>query len=150
QCALVRSRCPAKPQVDSARVELFQRAELLSDDIGSMVGQHDTAGTNPNGVAAFRDMAYHNRRRCAADPRTVVMVDHPDTVVSPALGMGGEITRIIERLTGTPLLGNTNKFKNGERQGHDVLPGQESACAAKTAATHATTVTAMHPGCCLR
>src|SRR5690554_5236548 len=115
-----------------------------------MVGQHDTAGTNPNGAATFRDMADHNRRRCAADPRHVVMFGHPDTVVAPALGMGSEIARIIERLTGAPLLGDANKLKNGERQGHGVLPGQESACAAKTAATHATTVTAMHPGCCLR
>src|SRR4051794_1073394 len=45
---LVTTRCAAKAQIDAARVERLERAELLRNDERGMIGQHDSAGTDAN------------------------------------------------------------------------------------------------------
>jgi hypothetical protein len=39
---------PAETEVDAAGKQGCERAELLGDDVGRMVGQHDAAGANPD------------------------------------------------------------------------------------------------------
>ena len=42
----IRSRSTAKPQVHSARIEGFQGAVLLRHQIGAMIRQHHSSGTD--------------------------------------------------------------------------------------------------------
>ena len=53
----VGARSPAQSQVDAARVERLQRAELLGDDEGWVVRQQHPAGTDPDGGGGRRDLA---------------------------------------------------------------------------------------------
>ncbi len=45
---LVGPRCAADPEIDPARVQGLQRAELLRHHQRSVVGQHHAAGTDPD------------------------------------------------------------------------------------------------------
>ena len=104
QGELVRARGAAEPEVDAAGKEPRQRSELLGDDIGRMVRQHDAARPDPDGRGARGEVGEHDRRRGARDPRHVVMLRHPDAAIAPRFRMGGEVAGVVERAAGVGLL----------------------------------------------
>ena len=109
---LVGARRAAEPEVDPVGEEPRQRAELLGDDQRRMIGQHDPARAHTDRLRARRDMAEDDRCRRAGDPRHVVMLGHPEAAIAPALGMGREIARIVERPTGVGLVGHADQIEN--------------------------------------
>src|SRR5690606_40572405 len=80
---------PAKPEIDSSGEQGIQSAKLLGNDQGSMVGQHDTAGTDPDGFTACCDVRNDDGSCGAGNTRHVVMFGNPKALVTPGLGVGG-------------------------------------------------------------
>ena len=114
QRELVGARRAAEPEVDAARKQPRQRPELLGDDVGRMVGQHDAARADPDGLCSRGDMANHDRRRGAGDARHVVMLGHPDAAITPFLGMGREIAGIVERAARIGVFGDADEIEDGK------------------------------------
>ena len=114
QRKLVGARRAAKPEVDAAGKEPRQRSELLGDDIGRMVREHDASRPDPNGRRPGGEMSQHDRCRGAGDARHVVMLRHPDAPIAPFLGVGGEVASVVERAAGVGFLGDANKLENGQ------------------------------------
>ena len=78
-----------------------------------MIGQHNAAGADPDGLRPRGDMGEHNRRRGAADARHIVMLRHPDAAIAPPFRVGREIARVVERASGVRVLGDADKFEDG-------------------------------------
>ncbi len=114
QGELIGARRAAEAKVDAVRKQPRQRAELLGDDVGRMVRQHDAAGADPDGAGSRRDMPDHDRRRGAGDPRHVVVLRHPDPAIAQRLGMAGDIARIVQRAARVGVLGDADEIKDGE------------------------------------
>ena len=95
---LVRSRRAAQPQIDPARKQRVERAELLGDHQRRVIGEHDAPGPDPDAAGRRGDVPDHHRGRGAGDARHAVMLGHPVAGESQCLGMAGEIGRIGERL----------------------------------------------------
>ena len=112
QRELVRAWGPAEPKVDAAGKEPRQRAELLGDDIGRMVGQHDAARPDPDGRRPGGEVGEDDRRRGAGDARHVVMLRHPDAAIAPSLGVGGKIASVVQRAARVRPLGDADKLED--------------------------------------
>ena len=110
----------AKPEVDTAGKEPRQRSELLGDDVGRMVREHDASCPDPNGRRPARKMGKHDRGRGAGDALHVMMLGHPDALITPFLGVSGKIASIVERAASIRLLRDANKLENGQGR-HEVL-----------------------------
>ena len=134
---LVGARRAPQPEIDAAREEARQRAELLRDDVRRMVRQHDAAGAHPDGLRPGRDVRDDDRRGGAGDASHVVMLGHPDAPVAPALGVGREVARVVQsgRLVG--LLGDANELEQGQRR-HRRLAGNTHTQADASAAREVT------------
>src|SRR5690606_3936897 len=104
----------AEPQVDPPRIEPLERSELLGDDVGRVVRQHDAAGTDPDGARAVGDMADDDRRGGAGDPFHVVVLGDPYAAVAPLLGVDGKVPRVVQRRLGVRILGYADEFEDGE------------------------------------
>ncbi len=88
---LVRTGRAAEPQIDTAGMQGVQGAELLGDDQGRVVGQHDAAGAHANGLRRGRYRADDDRGRRAGDARHIVVLGQPVAFVAKALGVTGQI-----------------------------------------------------------
>ena len=118
----IRARRPPEPEVDAARKQARQRAELLGDHQGRMVRQHDAAGPDPDGFRSGRDMGDDNGCRGAGDARHIVMFGDPEPPIVPPLGVGGEIAGIVERTACIRAFGDTDKVEYRQRR-HPMLLG---------------------------
>ena len=77
-----------------------------------MVGQHDAAGADADGLRAARDMGHNNGGRGAGDARHVVVFGEPIAPVAQPLGMAGKVERIGERLRGIAALRDRRQVEN--------------------------------------
>ena len=97
---LVRPGGPPDPQVDAARIQRLQHAELLSDHERRVVGEHYPARADPHGGGSAGDLANQHRRGGTGDPRHVVMLRHPVAPVAPRLDVAGQVDRPAQRFSG--------------------------------------------------
>ena len=102
QRELIGARRAAKAKIDAAGKEPRQRSELLGDDVGRVVREHDASRPDPNGLGAFGDMTEHDRCRGAGDAGHIVMLRHPDALIAPFLGVSGEVAGVVERARARP------------------------------------------------
>ena len=114
QRELIGAGGPSEAEIDAARKQPRQRAELFGDHIGRVVGQHDAAGADADRCGALGNMGQHDGGRRTGDARHVVVLGHPDPPVSPALGMHSDIARMIERATRVGLFGDPDEIEDGE------------------------------------
>jgi hypothetical protein len=63
RCLLIGPRSPSKSQVNASRKQRFKRAELLSDDKRSVIGEHNPARSHTDRTGALRNVANHHSRR---------------------------------------------------------------------------------------
>ena len=91
---------PADPEVDAARMQRLEHAELLGHGQRGVVGQHEPARTEADGVGDRREVREQHRRRRAGDPRHVVVLGDPVAPVSEALDPLHEVDRVAQRLGG--------------------------------------------------
>src|SRR5690606_10596809 len=121
-----------EPEIDTARIQPRQRAELLGDDIGRVVRQHDAPGADPDRLRAARYMGDDDRCGGAGDALHVVMFCHPDALVAPLLGMGSKVPCIVECCSGVRVLGDADQFENGKGGHCSALPAAERSMASIT------------------
>lgn len=114
QRKLVGAGRATQTEIDAARKQALQRPELLGDDIGRVVGQHNAAGADADGLRTRRNMRDHNRRRSTGNGRRIVMLRNPDTPVAPSLGMGGKVASIVQRAACVGFVGDMGCFKDGQ------------------------------------
>ena len=87
-------------EVDAAGVDRREGAELLGDDVGRVVRQHDAAGTDSDRLGLVGDVPDEHRRRARRDAAHVVVLGHPVALVAPLLRVAGDVDRRGDGLTG--------------------------------------------------
>jgi hypothetical protein len=120
QRELIRAWRTAEPEIDTAGKEPRQRSELLGDDVGRMVRKHDAACPDPNGRRPLGDVSKHHGCRGAGNAGHVMMLRHPDTLITQFLGVSGEVASVVERAARIGLLRDANELENGQG-GHERL-----------------------------
>jgi len=83
------ARRAAEAEVDPVRIEAGQGAELLGDHQRRVVGQHDPAGPDADGLSAAGDIADDHRGRGAGTRPACCGARPPSSACSPAPPRGG-------------------------------------------------------------
>ena len=65
---LIGARRPAEAEIDAARIERFERPELLGDLQRRVIGQHDAAGADPDRRGAGADIGQSDAVAALAMP----------------------------------------------------------------------------------
>ena len=99
-CQLVGARRATKPQIDPSGIKRGQGAELFGDDQRRVIGQHDSARSQADGGSAFADKRQRHRRCSAGDAGHVVMLRHPEAVITKAFGVARKVATVVQRLAG--------------------------------------------------
>lgn len=105
---------PAETEIDAARKQGGQRAELLGDDQRRMVGQHDAAGADADGFGAAGNMGDDHGCGGAGNARHVVVLGQPVALVAQPLGMAGKIERVGQRLRCIAAFDDWRQVENGQ------------------------------------
>jgi hypothetical protein len=102
----VGARRAAEAEVDAARVQGGEGAELLRDHQRRVVRQHDAAGADADGARARRDVGQRDGRWRRWRCRHVVVLGHPVALVAQRLGVPREVERVAQRLPGVAAFGD--------------------------------------------
>ena len=82
----IAARRPAEPEIDAPRVQLGQCAELLGNHEWRVIGKHDAARAQSNGLRVRRDVRDQHRGGARCDRRHVVVLGVPDAPIAAGLG----------------------------------------------------------------
>ena len=104
----------AQAEVDAARVQRLERAELLGDHQRRMVRQHDATGADPDGRSARSHMGDEHRGGRAGNPRQAVMFSQPVALVAPTFGMLCQIQRVAKRCRSIAAFGDGREVEDGK------------------------------------
>jgi hypothetical protein len=74
-------------------VERLEHQELLGDDEGLVVRQHDPAGAQADALGPGADRGEQDRRRPAGDARDGVVLRDPEALVADLLGVDRALDR---------------------------------------------------------
>ena len=107
--------CPAEAEVDAARVERLEGAELFGDGERGVVGEHHTAGADPQGGRGVGQVGDQDRRGGAGDAGHVVVLGHPVAGVAESLDVLRQLDRVGERLGGSGARGHGCQIEDGQR-----------------------------------
>ena len=92
----------AQPQIDAARIQRRQGAELLGHHQRRMIGQHDAAGADADGAGMGGDMGHQHRGGGAGHRWRVVMLHQPVAVKAQPLGGARQCHRLAEGVGDMP------------------------------------------------
>ncbi|MOA11286.1 hypothetical protein D3C78_1312200 [compost metagenome] len=101
-------------QINPARIQAFQGAELLGNHQGCVVGQHHTARTDTNGRRATGQITEQYRCRGTGDAVHVVVLSHPEAVVTELLDMLRQVQRVAQRLGRAAVLAHRHQIEGRE------------------------------------
>ena len=87
---LIAARGAAEPEVDAARVEELEHAEVLGHLERTVVGQHDAAAAHANVLRARGDLADQDLGTRRRDARQIVVLGNPEAPVAEGFGAFGE------------------------------------------------------------
>ena len=79
----VAAGCAAQSQIDPSRIQSLQCSELFGNHQRRVIGQHDTAATDADGLSCRRHVANQHRRRGARETLDRMMFGKPETAVPP-------------------------------------------------------------------
>ena len=116
----VGARCAAEAEVDAPGIERGERPELLRDDVGGVVGQHDSACTHANGRRAARHVADDHAGGCTGDAGHAVVLGEPVAMEAERLGMAREVERVAERAAGIAAFDDGCEVEDRERD-HPII-----------------------------
>ena len=77
----------------------LERAELLGDGERGMVGEHDAAGAEADGVGVGADMGDEHAGGRGGDRGHVVVLGVPDTSISPVARRAGRAATLAAKLS---------------------------------------------------
>ena len=91
RCRKIAARRAADAEIDPAREQSFEQAEIFRDLVGAVVRQHDSAGPDPN-MGGFRaDSRNHDLRRGAGEAFAAVVFREPIPVIAQGFDMLGQV-----------------------------------------------------------
>jgi hypothetical protein len=125
QCArggLICTGSAAEPEIDTVWIERSEGPELLGDDEGRMVWQHDPAGADADRFRSACHMADDDRCGGAGDAGHVVMLCQPKTLVAPDFSVLRDVERVAQSDSGCRSMGNGREIKNRKRNHNDWMP----------------------------
>ena len=89
--------CAAEAQVDAARKERFERAELFCNDQWRMIGQHDAARAHTDFRGCICDVADQHGSRRACHAANIMVFSQPKSLVAQGFRMLRQGARVVER-----------------------------------------------------
>ena len=95
--AHVAARRAADAEVDAARRERLQHAELLGHLQRAVVRQHHAGAADADAFGARRDRGHQDLGRAADDRRQAVVLAEPEARVAEALAVLREVERVADR-----------------------------------------------------
>ena len=110
----------AKAKIDPSGKQCIERAELLGNHEGIVIGQHDTARTDPDSFGGLPDMTQNDRGRAAGNTVHRMMLGDPETVISGCLRRLRQQRRLSECLAHGSACTDGNEIKN-RKPGHLVV-----------------------------
>jgi hypothetical protein len=93
----VAAGCAADAEVDPARRERLEDAELLGDLERAVVRQHHAGAADADALGARGDRRHQDLGRAADDRRQAVVLAQPEARVAEAIAMLGERHRVADR-----------------------------------------------------
>ena len=127
------ARRAAKAEIDSARIETFQGAELLGNHQRWMVRQHDTAGAHPDTPGFASDVPHQYRGGGTGNPFHIVVLCQPETLEAKCLRMLGVTHAVGQCRCYGVALAHGGQFEQGVIgcSGHGVpVPVKKQRCSA--------------------
>ena len=112
----VASRRAPDAQVDPAREQRLQHAELLGNFQRRVVGQHDTATPDPNGVGGRGDAPDQDLGARAGERPGIVVLRHPVARVAQPFDDLGQPHRLLQSISGRPSLSDRGLVYNAQGQ----------------------------------
>ena len=97
---LVAARSAPEAEVDAVGIERVEYSEGFGNLQGTVVGEHDTAGTDPDALGVSGDLAHHDLGSGASEVGQIVVLGYPITLVAHLLGGGRELDGLTQRDTG--------------------------------------------------
>ena len=89
--------CAAEAQVDAARKERFERAELFCNDQWRMIWQHDAARAHTDFRGCICDVADQHGSRRACHAANIMVFSQPKSLVAQGFRMLRQGARVVER-----------------------------------------------------
>ena len=117
---VVGARRAAQAEVDAARIQRRQRAELLGDLQRRVVGQHDAARADADPRGAAGDVADQHRGGGAGDARHVVVLGQPVALVTQRLGWRARSSVLAKACVG--VLPSQTGARSSRENGMVVIP----------------------------
>src|SRR5580704_564550 len=91
-------------QVNPARKERFERAELFRDGQRRVIGQHDAPGTNADSRGRVCNVTDQDRSRRACDSANIVMLRQPESFVAQRFRALGQCASVVKGFFSRPSL----------------------------------------------
>ncbi len=113
----VRAGGAAEAEVDPARREGFEGAELLGDDQGRVVGEHHAAGAEADAVRVRREVGQDDGRGGRRDTGHGVVLGHPEPLEPAPLGQPCQLDRGAQRLAGGQPAADRRQVQYGQGYG---------------------------------
>ena len=101
-------------QVDAARIQRRERAELFGHLQRRVVGQHDAASADADGRCRLADMGEHDGRGGRCDAGHAMMFGHPEAVIAQCFDMGGQIGSVGKGGGHVAAFADRDEIKDGE------------------------------------
>ncbi len=111
----VRPRRAAEAQVDAAGEQGVEGAELLGDDEGIVIGQHDPARADADRPGGLPDMGEDDRGRAAGDAFHPVVLGHPEALVAGLFGGLRGKGGLRQRLAHAAAFAHRDQVEDGQR-----------------------------------
>lgn len=111
---LVGARCAAEAEVDAARIQRFQGAEILRHYQRRMVGQHHAAGADADALGLAGDVADQHGRGRAGDAVHVVVLRQPVAGKAQAFDVPGHRDGVVQCLGSGTLVAHGDQVEHGK------------------------------------
>ena len=110
---LIAARSATQSEINPARIKRVQSSKLFRDDERGMVWQHDPTGADPDPFRSAGDMTDHHRRRGAGNSGKVMMFRQPISMITPFLGVAGQIESVAKGQRGVAPFDDGRKIEQG-------------------------------------
>ena len=114
-CLLVGARCTAEAEVDAAREQRFEGAELLGDHQRRVIGQHDAAGADTDARGRAGHVRDHHCGGCAGDAGHVVVLGEPVAGVARPVRQLRQFARVAQGVSRRAAGGDGGEIEYGKR-----------------------------------
>src|SRR5690242_2562274 len=132
--ARIGARCAAEPEVDTAREQAAERAEVLRHLERAVVRQHHAAAAHADARGGGSDRPDPHLRAGARETGGGVVLSHPVALIAERLGVAGEVDRVVQRVRAGRPLRDRRLGDYAEPERHAQASTPAPTCSTSTAA----------------